>query len=116
MARLTFEAVYGKVDPNRPVVYLWEVFDASGSVVYRHIGKSKNGATRALFDYERNVQNLLDGRPYRAGNPDGFREVHIRLAEAVRAGEGVRLTFLLNAAEGDLNHAKRGAMQEYGLK
>src|SRR3954447_14137227 len=97
-AKFAYELVATNVDPTQPLIYLWEVVDASGDVSYRYVGKSTNGAERPLTAYRRNVNNLLAGRPYRKSKPDAFRLVHRRLAEAVEAGSGIRLTYLCNVA------------------
>jgi hypothetical protein len=112
-----FETRSGPVDMSRRLLYLWEVFDADGKVVYCYVGKSERGAGRPLSDYRRNVDNLLNHRPYRPKNPDGFRQVHKQLAEAARQKQKIRLTFLRNVLpEEDIFEAERQTQVEYKLK
>lgn len=105
----------GNVDPTEALIYLWEVVDSrTGQVVYCYVGKAKNGAGRPLSDYKRNVANLLGDRPYRKATPKGFREVHRRLGEAVRAGQSITLRFLCNVSpEESINEVERRCQREY---
>jgi hypothetical protein len=103
------------VDPTEALIYLWEIRDR-GRVVYRYVGKAKEGAGRPLSDYKRNVRNLLGGRDYRKGTKD-FREVHRRLADAVRLGQEITLRFLCNVAGSEnINDVERRCRAEYALK
>ena len=96
------------LDETQPLIYMWEIQDASSSLIGRYVGKAKAGAQRPRNHYARNVANILQGRPYRKGNPKGYREVHSALANAVQCGHRVRLTFLCNVGpDEDINEAER---------
>jgi hypothetical protein len=102
--QLTFEYEPRGVSEHQPLIYLWEIMDGSGAVRYRYVGKASGGAERPLRHYGRNVANLLAGRPYRRGKPDGFRAAHRRLADATSRGWPIRLSLLCNVPPGqDIN-------------
>jgi hypothetical protein len=105
------------VDLTEPLIYLWEIKDTpAGEVIYRYVGKAKNGAGRPLSDYKKNVLNLLAGRPYRRRDPIGFRTVHHELAKAVRGGQHISLKFLCNVLpEEDIDEVEKRWQKEYGL-
>jgi hypothetical protein len=90
----------GAVDQNRGLIYRWEIKDANGEVKGLYIGKAKAGGERPLKHYKRNVKRLLAGKPYRLGNPDGFRKSHRALAQAAVDNYSVELSFVCNIAEG----------------
>jgi len=98
---MEFEFIQSYVDQDRPLIYMWEIHDTSKVLVGRYVGKAKGGAERPLRHYKRNVVRLLDGEPYRKGNPDGYRLIHRALADAVRRDFTISLTFLCNVREGD---------------
>lgn len=91
---------------DRPGIYEWHI---DGVGVY--IGKF-SAASRPTGAYTRNVENLLNGRPYRPSNPNGFRRIHHELADAFRLGLAVRLTILENPS--DLNRRERELIAERG--
>src|SRR5688572_12880576 len=97
---MRFEIATTTVNLHAPLIYMWEIADSSGRLVYRYIGKSERGVARPLKDYSRNVRNLLNGKPYRRGNPKGFRKVHYQLAHAVYLGHRITLKFLCNVPKG----------------
>jgi hypothetical protein len=70
-ARYSGLFVAGTVDPARPLIYAWRV---AGELVY--VGKAKDGEHRPRTGYRRTIVNLLDGKPYRKGNPDKYRHIH----------------------------------------
>jgi hypothetical protein len=97
-----------QVDEKRPLIYMWEIRDQSGSLVGRYVGKAKAGARRPRTHYSRNVENILRGKPYRRGNPEGYRKVHHALAEAQRLGHSVLLHFLCNVSvHEDINEVEQ---------
>lgn len=109
-----YEFSQGAVDPTRPLIYLWEVENRAGDVVFRYVGKATKGAGRPIQQYRRNIRNLLWGRPYRKGKPDAYRAVHRRLAEAVSAGETVRLKFICNVEEHEnIDELERRFQRQY---
>jgi len=55
------------VDRNRPGLYEW-IIEGVGS----YIGKYTH-FSRPYREYDRNVQKILTGRPYRPRKPEGFR-------------------------------------------
>jgi hypothetical protein len=91
-----FEIARGDIDPKLPLIYRWEVLDSTGRRVYCYVGKSKNGSLRAVNEYKNNLRKYFAGEPYRKGKPDGWRPVHLRLAEAVKNRERLVLTYLCN--------------------
>jgi hypothetical protein len=105
------------VDPNgvsetAPLVYMFDVtFDGQ---THRYVGKSVNGSRRPRKDYAAVVSRLMNGAPYRKGNPDGFRRVHRVMAEALRAGGFIHLTLVENCTEDRLNRREREIAQEVG--
>lgn len=112
---MRFEEGQSDVDPSQPLIYLWEISDPDGSVCCRYVGKASRGADRPRTQYRRNVNNILAGRPYRKGKPDQFRAIHRRMAQAVRAGETIRLTFVCNVAPGqNINELERFWQDHYG--
>jgi hypothetical protein len=114
---MDFQTLPSSVDPDRPLIYMWEVLDEAGTVLYRYIGKAKDGAERPLTHYSRNVDNLLAGRPYRAGKADGYRQIHRELARAVAAKHRICLTLLQNVATGEnINEIERTLQIEHGCR
>lgn len=113
---MKFIELKSNTNPNLPLIYLWEIVGYGGEVIYRYVGKAAGGAGRPRKHYQRNVDNLLAGRPYRKNNPSGFREVHHRLADAAWAGHTLRLTFICNIEpHEDINFIERKWQQHYGL-
>jgi len=53
-------------DVDRPLICLWEILGSDGKVSFRCVGKASGGAQRPRTQYERNVNNLLSGKPYRS--------------------------------------------------
>lgn len=112
---MRFEVTGTPVDLHAPLIYMWEVADKKGEVIYRYIGKSNRGAKRPLQEYPRNIRNLLTGRPYRKGNPRGYRKVHCQLANAVYTGDRITLKFLCNIPHGMNGYVLERLMQrKYG--
>ncbi len=104
----TFHLNENGVEQDKPLLYLWEVYDAcSGELLHSYVGKAKGGSKRPLKHYRRNVLNLLHGRPYRRGKLDQFRASHRALAEAILQGHQVVLTLLRNVELADINKAER---------
>ena len=86
------------LNPNSPLIYMWEIRDAKGALLGKYVGKARAGASRPLKHYKRNVTNILLNKPYRKGNPIGYRRIHRALADAERKGLEVTLQFLCNVA------------------
>ncbi len=78
------------VDPHSPLLYKITI---SGAISY--IGCA-NSARRPKSAYSRNLERMLQGKPYRKSNPDGFRSVHRRIFEAAKAGETIVIALLRN--------------------
>jgi|UPI0006ACE9C1 hypothetical protein len=97
--RMDFEVFDCGVDETKPLLYLWQIEDENGVVLYRYVGKSERGASRPLTQYRRNVANHLAGRPYRKGKPDAFRAVHLRMSDAVAKGHRITLYLLQNVGD-----------------
>lgn len=96
------------VDEFLPLIYLWEIYGGSGELVGRYVGKASGGASRPRKHYSRNVKNLLAGKPYRRGAPDGFRRIHRALAKAQTEGFTIALHLICNVRAGeDINAVER---------
>jgi hypothetical protein len=91
----------GEVDQGRALIYCWRIVDHGGVLRYCYVGKAEGGARRALNDYAKNVNNLLNGRPYRRGKPADFRLVHRRMADAVRWQWPMQLQLVRNVEMGE---------------
>ena len=105
---MQFIVIPSPIDEAKALIYMWEIRTAAGDIVGRYVGKAKAGSKRPRTHYARNVRNVLDGKPYRRLAPDGFRRIHRALAEAVRSGLSIELTFLANVPEGEsLNQHER---------
>ena len=96
------------VDIDKPGIYEWRV-EGAGT----YIGKYKR-IRRPTKEYGRNVVRLLTGKPYRLGNPDGFRRVHRELEQAHREGRKITLTILENVAPSDLARRENELIAEWG--
>jgi len=83
------------VDLAGPGVYAWRI---DGVVVY--VGKASRLRSR-LREYRNNIGKIGDGRPYRRGEPGGFRRVHRALAEARAAGRAVVFSVIEGCPRGD---------------
>jgi hypothetical protein len=83
------------------LIYMWEIRAHDGSLLGRYVGKAKAGAHRPLKHYVRNVANILSGKPYRKGNPEGFRRIHRALADAESQGHLITLNLLCNVVSGE---------------
>lgn len=92
------------LNPNSPLIYMWEIHDAKGVLLGRYVGKAKAGASRPLKYYKRNVTNILLNKPYRKGSPIGYRRIHRALADAECEGLDVTLRFLRNVAPSEDNN------------
>lgn len=113
--QMQFTEVPSQVDTSRALIYLWEILDSEGKVCCMYVGKASRGADRPRTQYRRNVNNILAGRPYRKGKPTGFRAIHRRMAEAVQAGEVMRLSFICNVAlDENINEIERFWQNHFG--
>jgi hypothetical protein len=107
------ESELSGVDQSRPLIYMWEIWAENGTLLGRYVGKASRGSRRPLSHYKRNVMNILDGRPYRKGKPDGYRRVHRMLAEAMSSGHRVRLSLLRNVEPHEsINQVERILIKE----
>ena len=93
---MRFQLLPHELSEELPLIYMWEIHETDGTLVGRYVGKAKAGAKRPLKHYKRNVANILLRKPYRKGNPTGYRRIHQALAEAERKGLQVTLQFLCN--------------------
>lgn len=101
------------VDVKAPLIYLWEIHDLSGQIVGRYVGKANGGEKRPTRHYPRNVNKLLAGRPYKNGK--NYRRVHFALADAVRAGHRISLTYLCNVSNvADILQVESRYIDHYG--
>lgn len=112
--KFAHEFEFSGVDQNRPLIYMWEIWAADGTILGRYVGKASRGARRPLSHYKRNVINILDGKPYRRGRPDGYRRVHRMLAQAMSCGHRVRLSLLTNIEPHEnINQAERAFIKKH---
>lgn len=97
----------GLVDEMRRLLYEIEIQNPVSGLISRYVGKAepstRRGRTRPAgkrprTDYIRNTNRCLAGRPYRKNNPEGFRKVHLALADAVRQNLRVTIRLLKNVA------------------
>ena len=94
----TFREIASDVDPNAPLVYMWEIRDERGERVTCYVGKSSKGAKRPRTAYKRNVDRLRVGLPWH-GNPvrAAYSPIHLQMSKAITDGHEVTLTFLCNS-------------------
>jgi hypothetical protein len=93
---------------------MWEIWAEDGTLLGRYVGKASRGSRRPLSHYKRNVMNILNGKPYRKGKPDGYRRVHRILAEAMSSGYRVRLSLLKNVEPNEsINQVERILIKEH---
>ena len=103
--KLKFTVFHNGVNPDQPLLYAWRVDD---ELIY--IGKASRGAHRPLTQYQRNVRNLLDGKPYRLNKPVKYRRIHHALAQATHKKRSIVLEYLCNASPDGLEDAEREAI------
>jgi hypothetical protein len=96
------------VDKKKPGIYEWRI-----EGVGTYIGKFTR-IRRPTKEYGRNVMNLLNEKPYRRGNKDGFRRIHRALERAHREGREIRLTILENVDKPVLNRSEHELIKERG--
>lgn len=95
---LQFDIVDHNFDTKKPLIYMWTIHDLSDSLVGVYVGKAKHGSKRPLKRYIANVKKMLDGKPYRKPNPDGYRRVHHALKNAMENEHMIKLHFIHNVA------------------
>ena len=108
---MTFTYDAGGFDESAPVIYLWMVVWPDGRTD-SYVGQSKSGANRPLKHYKRNVKRFNAGRPYRKSNPDGWRRVHLAMAECMVAGGAIHLSLIANTSHSDINALERHYIRE----
>ena len=90
------------VDPLLPGLYEWRI-----EGVGCYIGQYTR-STRPRREYALNVGRILTKRPYRKSKPEGFRVIHVRLADAARCGRSVKLSLIENVLDkADRNRRER---------
>jgi len=95
------------VDPLAPLLYKIAI---GGMVCY--IGCA-NSARRPKSAYRRNLQRMIDGRPYRKGDQEGFRLVHKRLLEATNSGETIVIELIRNVPRESKFSEERAEIQRH---
>ena len=96
-------------DSSLPGLYEFHI-DGVGS----YIAQCKTNISRRHEMYVRNVKNLLDGKPYRQNNPDGYRRIHRELARALRTGKTIRFILLENCPLADIYRRERELIARRG--
>ena len=110
---MQFEIYDNGADWSKPLIYMWEIKSRTGCVMGLYVGKAKAGAKRPTTHYSRNVANILAGKPYRRGKPDGYRRVHHVLARAHRQGHSITLHFLCNVESPEsINEVEKRCIRE----
>lgn len=94
------------VREDRPGIYEWRI---EGVGVY--VGKYTR-ISRPKKQYGRNLFNILNSKPYRPRNPNGFRRVHRELERAYRERRTITLTILENVSPAELNRRERELIVE----
>lgn len=84
------ETTAANVDCSLPGIYEWRIEEIG---VY--IGQYTS-VTRPRRAYEVSVSRIQNGKPYRKGNPTGFRQIHRALEKAVQDGRRITLTIVEN--------------------
>lgn len=95
-------------NPELPGIYIWQIEDI-GCYVGKYTSKR-----RPLMHYARNVSRLLNNQPYRKNNPNGWRYVHVKLAEALQEGKRIRLIFFENVPIESLSSREKELIIERG--
>ncbi len=102
-----------EIDIKAPLIYLWMIRNAAGEAVGWYVGKAEGGAKRPTQDYVKNVNQLLQKRPYRTRGKD-YRPVHEAMANAVRAGDVISLRYLCNvSSDEDIYAVEQYYIREY---
>jgi hypothetical protein len=96
------------VHKHLPGIYEWQI-EGRGSYIgkYTHI-------SRPLKEYGRNVTKIVNGRPYRPANPDGFRYIHRELHAAHRECRKITLIILENGEPTQLGRREAELIAERG--
>ncbi|MFO4643473.1 hypothetical protein V5H01_17755 [Vibrio cholerae] len=114
---MNFDVISQGVNPDKALIYMWEIYDKTDVLIGRYVGKAKNGAKRPLKHYKRNVARLIAGKPYRKSNPNSYRVVHKALADAVDKNYVIKLYFLANINEGeDINQVEQALINQHDCK
>ncbi len=106
---MKFEYNSNDINETDPLIYLWSL--SFGDRTRKYVGKAIRGSKRPLTQYSRNVKNLLSGKPYRKGNPNGFRLVHRAMADCVRDEGKITLRLLENVDPDQINVRERELIQ-----
>lgn len=107
---MEFEFRENDVNPNQPLLYRISI----GSRLY-YVGCADD-ASRPRNDYRRNIERLTDGRPYRKGNPDGFRHIHRQLYDATVSGESIIIELLRNVSRESKFEEERKEIESHRRK
>jgi hypothetical protein len=92
---------------DMPGIYEWRI-EGMGCYIGQY-----TKARRPRREYALNVERILTEKPYRKGKPEGFRKIHLELAQAVQAGQKITLTLLENhASKVDRNRRERELIAE----
>lgn len=73
---MKFELLPSTIEVYAPLIYMWEIHNASGIIVGRYVGKANGGCKRPLEHYKRNVHKLLRGLPYKKERHTGECIMH----------------------------------------
>lgn len=100
--------VHSGVNTDLPGIYEWHI-EGAGS----YIGKYGR-VRRPTREYRRNVVRLLNKKPYRKGNPEGYRRIHLELARAWRDGRRIELIILENVRAERINQREQELIANRG--
>jgi len=90
------------VRDDLPGIYEWRI-EGVGCYIGQYTRKS-----RPKREYGLNIRKLRTDRPYRKGNKNGFRQIHLALHRAILDHRAITLSLLENhAAKCDRNRRER---------
>ncbi len=92
------------VDPALPGIYEWRI-EGVGCYIGQYTRSS-----RPRREYGKNVANIEVGRPYRKGNPNGFRKVHHSLHKAMKTHKRITLTIFENCIDKVVRNRREQAL------
>ncbi|HDZ9500592.1 TPA: hypothetical protein RUZ94_003516 [Vibrio cholerae] len=96
---MNFDVIYQGVNPDKALIYMWEIYDRNDVLVGRYVAR------------------LIAGQPYRKSNPNSYRVVHKALADAVDKNYVIKLYFLANINEGeDINQVEQTLINQHDCK
>jgi hypothetical protein len=109
---MDFLLIDNNLSRTEPLIYMWEIHNEHQVLVGCYVGKASRGAKRPLKRYKKNVQQLLENKPYHIKGRD-YRRVHYALAHATQHAYTVSLHFLCQATIHSINQLERECIDRY---